>query len=333
MKDLISVIVPVYRVEGLLPRCVESILAQTYRNLEIILVDDGSPDGCGALCDDYARRDSRVRVIHQKNGGLAAARNAGLSSARGAFLGFVDSDDHIAPDMYETLLNSITAENADIAVCGRYMELESGELVPEFTLEGPAVFDAHEGIRRFLLSDGLDAAAWDKLYRRSLWGGSRYPTEYVSEDVPVTARLLARANRIVHCGRPLYYYFQRAGGLSRAAFSERAKGIYLFAWDVGMEMGRRFPDLEEAARFYGYKALLVLLFRYVSGLAEDPFGWELYGQVKEHRKNICKNQYLKPKYKIFALAACTGLEGAAVRVSRWLGVNESRFIRGRNSNE
>lgn len=328
MNDLISVIVPIYRVEALLPRCVDSILSQTHSNLEVILVDDGSPDGCGAICDRYARLDPRVRVIHQENGGLAAARNAGLAVAQGDFLGFVDSDDRIAPDMYETLLRGILAQEADIAVCGRYMEMESGRLISMFTLDKPAVFDAHEAVRRFLLSDGLDAAAWDKLYRRSLWGDTRYPLNYVSEDVPVTSRLLADAGRVVHCGRPLYAYLQRSGSLSRMEFCEKAKGLYLFARDVGQEMSTRFPDLWEAGQFYCYKALLVLLFRYETGRSSDPFGRELYAHLRSEISGICKNRYLGVKYKAFALAACAGAARPAVRLGQRLNDRKERRVQG-----
>ena len=117
MQDLISVIVPVYKVEKYLKRCVDSILAQTYTCLEVILVDDGSPDGCPAICDEYAREDRRVRVIHKENGGLSDARNAGIDAAKGKFLGFVDSDDYVHPRFYELLLQALKEEGADIAGC------------------------------------------------------------------------------------------------------------------------------------------------------------------------------------------------------------------------
>lgn len=323
MEPLISVIVPIYKVESLLPRCIESILSQTHANLDIILVDDGSPDGCGRICDDYADRDPRIRVIHQENRGLAAARNAGLEIARGEYLGFVDSDDRIAPDMYETLLRAIRETDADIAVCGRYMELESGELIPLFDYPDRQIFDAHEAVRRFLLSEGVDAASWDKLCRRDFWGQTRYPPFYVSEDVPVTARLLARARRVVHCGAPLYYYLQRAGSLSHGAFSEKSLGLYYFYKEAGLEMGERFPDLKEAGLYYYYKALLVLLFRYAGSRAEHPAGRELYGVLRKNILPILANRYIGTKYKIFALAACLGLDRLAVRVSDRLGINDN----------
>ena len=127
---LLSIIVPVYKVENYLPKCIDSILAQTFTDFELILVDDGSPDNCPALCDAAAEKDARVRVIHQKNGGLSAARNAGLDAARGAWIGFVDSDDYIAPEMYEVLYQAVQSTGADLALCD-YAEVdEAGKPCP-----------------------------------------------------------------------------------------------------------------------------------------------------------------------------------------------------------
>lgn len=327
MEPLISVIVPIYNVEALLPRCVDSLLAQTYPHLEIILVDDGSPDGCGAICDAYAQKDGRIRVIHQANSGLAGARNAGLAVARGEYLGFVDSDDRVAPEMYETLLRHIQQAQADIAVCGRYMELENGELIPMFTCETAEVFDGREAVRRFLLSESLDAAAWDKLYRRSFFGDIQYPLHYVSEDVPVTSALLARAERVVHCGQPLYYYYQRPGSLSHSAFTAKSLGLLYFYREAGLEMEKRFPDLREEARYFRHKAMLVLLFRYADSRSKDPVGKELYGCLRRNIFSICTNRYLKVKYKIFALAACCGIDRLAVRLSNRFQINDNSLTR------
>ncbi len=128
---LLSIIVPVYKVENYLPKCIDSILAQTFTDFELILVDDGSPDDCPALCDAAAEKDARVRVIHQKNGGLSAARNAGLDAARGAWIGFVDSDDYIAPEMYEVLYQAVQSTGADLALCD-YAEVdEAGTPCPQ----------------------------------------------------------------------------------------------------------------------------------------------------------------------------------------------------------
>lgn len=327
MSKLISVIVPVYKVEPLLAKCIDSICAQTYQNLEIILVDDGSPDNCGAICDEYAEKDNRIRVIHQQNAGLAGARNSGLEIANGDYIGYVDSDDHIAPDMYEILLKNIEETGADIAICGRYMEFESGKLVPMFHYPDRQVMDSHEAVKRFLLSDGFDAAAWDKLYRKEIWEDMRYPLHYVSEDVPVTSRLLAKAKKVVHCGSPLYYYFQRAGSLSHAAFNEKSAGLYYFFKDAAEKMTEIYPDLKEEAAYFYYKALLVLLFRYAGSKEIHPVGEECISQLKTNVSYICKNKYLKKKYKIFAIATWLGIGKLAVKISDRFKINDNSLTK------
>ena len=327
MNKLISVIVPIYNVEKLLPRCIDSICAQTYQHLEIILVDDGSPDNCGKICDEYAKKDERIRVIHQENAGLAGARNAGILAATGEYLGFIDSDDHIAPDMYETLLKNIEEEDADIAICGRYLEFESGELVPMLTFDEKQIFDSHEAVKRFLLSDGFDAAAWDKLYKKSIWGDMKYPLYYISEDVPVTSQLLLKAKKVVHCGRPLCFYYQRAGSLSHAAYNEKCAGIYYFYKEASERLKAVYPDLREEAAYFYYRALLVLLFRYAGSKKTHPVGEECIKQLKKNVIDICKNRYLKKKYKIFALATWLGVGKLAVRVSDRFKINDNSLTK------
>lgn len=323
----ISIIVPVYNVEALLPRCLDSICGQTFRDLEIILVDDGATDGSGRICDEYARKDARIRVIHQPNAGLAGARNTGLQIAEGEYVGFVDSDDRIAPDMYETLLDSITSREADIAVCARFLETEAGEVSPMWVLPEPQMMDSHEAVRRLLRGDGLDAAAWDKLYRRELFDGLRYPLKYVSEDIPVTYRLLCRAKRIVHCGKPLYYYLQRAGSLSHAAFSEKTLGLYFHHKEVGLKAGEEFPDLKEEGYFYFFRGMLVPLFRHSASGKKSPLGKQLYDEVRQNIGKICRNRYLPLKYKIFALSAFCGADRLAYLVGEWFGINDNSLTK------
>ena len=165
--DLISVIVPVYNVEKYLDRCMKSILQQTYHRLEIILVDDGSTDASAAMCDAYARRDSRIRVVHKQNGGLSDARNAGLELAAGDYIGYVDSDDWIEPDMYEYLLENALKYQADIAVCGRVERYVDKEVVRGFSeIE---VLAREPALKYLLQNDLLQNYAWDKLYKQELF--------------------------------------------------------------------------------------------------------------------------------------------------------------------
>ncbi len=205
----ISIVVPVYKVENLLARCVDSILNQTFQDFELILVDDGSPDGSGIICDSYARTESRIRVIHKENGGLSSARNAGIEIARGEYLCFVDSDDLIHPQMLELLRNALLEHAADIAST-RYISF-STETVP---------FESTGNIHSSLLlrQDFIDnlypenferigISAWGKLYRRELFDKLRYPEGKIYEDLHIYLSLLQQCQRIAVLDQPLYYYY------------------------------------------------------------------------------------------------------------------------------
>ena len=242
MTALVSVIVPVYRVEELLRRCVDSILAQTHQNLEVILVDDGSPDGCGPICDEYALTDRRVLVIHQDNGGLSAARNAGLDAAHGDYIAFVDADDWIDPGMVAELLRLAEGHEAEIAICSHLTTSDDVAVAPA----GPAVEHVYSNVDALSELLGPDyitmVVSWGKLYQAALFAGLRFPIGRVHEDEFTTHRLLHRARRVVRTEATLYYYWQRPGSITstmspdrradqRAAFRARAA----FLASVGLQ--------------------------------------------------------------------------------------------------
>lgn len=253
---LISVIVPVYKVEAYLSRCVESILAQTYRNLEILLVDDGSPDDCGRICDDYAQRDPRIRVIHKVNGGLSSARNAGLDIASGQYIAFVDSDDWIEPEMYETMLALAIRESTPMVCAGRYdVDSQTGGKTLGLCPAKTEVVAGEETARRIFLWEGMDSAAWDKLYRRDLFDGIRYPVGVVVEDVPVTYRLALKAGRVAMCDQPFVNYFHRPGSITTAAVSEKTFHFSGHTARIYPQICRDYPALADAARYQRIRSL------------------------------------------------------------------------------
>lgn len=212
--EKISVIIPVYRVEAYLEKCILSVSAQSYPELEIILVDDGSPDNCGAICDRYALQDTRIRVIHQKNRGLSGARNAGLDEASGSYILFVDSDDFIHPDMIRVLYENMRETKADISVCG-FLPVKDGEEVNFNTQEEQErkVFEGEEVMHCLQYRNLLTVVAWNKLYKRSLFEQLRYPERKIHEDEFLIHRLLDMCDRIVFTDRKLYYYLQRGGSI------------------------------------------------------------------------------------------------------------------------
>ena len=213
--DLISVIVPVYKVEPYLDKCVRSIVEQTYQNLEIILVDDGSPDNCGAICDAWAEKDSRIKVIHKENGGLSDARNAGMDVATGQWIAFVDSDDWIAEEMYESLLNAAKKYQADVSACNVQFVEEGLQLDVPKKLMATICYTPKEALSRLILGSGVRAVAWNKLYKRHLLSDEAFPVGKAHEDEFFTYRILAKTEKIVHIQNSFYFYLQRQGSIMR----------------------------------------------------------------------------------------------------------------------
>lgn len=214
-EKLLSVIVPVYKVEPYLRRCIDSIRCQTYRNLQIILVDDGSPDNCGAICNEYTKIDSRIITIHQKNEGLSGARNNGLLFAKGDYIAFVDSDDWIHPTMYQTLIDMIEENDLDMARCS-IIETDGKDkeciLTPQKNanqlIQGKKIFELY-------FTEFLCKPACNAVYRRKIVRNILSPAKCHSEDNYVSGRYLYRANRMMVTDKPLYYYWQNPHGIVR----------------------------------------------------------------------------------------------------------------------
>ncbi|MCS2612160.1 glycosyltransferase [Bacteroides fragilis] len=221
---LISIIVPVYNVEAYLHQCLQSILDQTYTNLEIIIVDDGSTDHSPAICDHFAALDARVKVIHKKNGGQSAARNIGLDTASGEYIGFVDSDDWIDNDMYETLYNLISQYGADISACTHYLEYEDGRPTVYRSKEEIMTFN-HADVMKTLFEDKIiKNYVVEKLYKRDLFTGLYFPIGQVFEDISLSYKIFDRSNKTVLKYKPKYHYRIRLGSTTNSSFSP-LKGI------------------------------------------------------------------------------------------------------------
>lgn len=239
----ISIIVPVYKVESYLRKCLDSIINQTYRNLEIVLVDDGSPDNCGAICDEYAARDRRIQVIHQENRGLSAARNAALGIVSGEYLGFVDSDDWIEHEMFGTLLEGIRKAEADIAVCGRYEEYKDHQ-VPYGWAE-VQVLDTEQALGELLRNDKLQNLVWDKLYRRDIFDGIWFPEGKTFEDMAVMHKLFLRAKKVACLPAVMYHYLQREGSIVGDISLKNRFNHYEMAWARYEMLHEVWPQFHE----------------------------------------------------------------------------------------
>lgn len=243
----ISVIVPIYNVEVYLRKCVQSIVDQTYADLEIILVDDGSKDESGQICDTFAENDPRVRVIHKQNGGVSSARNVGLAEATGEWIGWVDSDDWIEPDMFSCLIESALKYGADIAVCSRYECYKDKCVRRGWPQE--EIFNTEQGLFHLLQNDAMQNFLWDKLWKRSLFHDIVFPEGKTYEDIAIMHRLFEKAKKIVCLPNAVYYYRQRAGSIVSDTSLGNRINHYIAAKQRYEEMAPNWPqfcDLLEA---------------------------------------------------------------------------------------
>ncbi len=277
---IISIIVPVYNAEPYLDRCVQSILAQTMSNFELILIDDGSPDRCGELCDAYAKQDPRISVIHQANAGQAAARNRALDIAEGEYFAFVDSDDYIHPKMLEVLLTNANKHNATISVgCCKVV---ASHVPYEPVNNGIGTLFSGPDFLRHCLLNGVDKKPWilcDKIFHRSCFHSIRMPEGRIYEDNSVVYKLIYEAERVVDCNSILYYYYHNPGSTMNQSFKLK----HLDWLKVLEEMIPYFEEKEDAV-------LVDKLNRsYLSALAE------LHGKVKQHLNEPAVLKDLKKK--------------------------------------
>lgn len=221
MRDLISVVVPIYNVEKYLSNCVESILGQTYQNLEIILIDDGSSDKCGKIADSYSELDDRVKVIHKQNGGLSDARNVGIEIANGKYITFVDSDDYIPRDAIEYLYTCLVTNHADISV-GRLKTTNKLYENTDMICSGVCtIYDKCEALNQLFYANKYSVAAPGKLYVTSLFSDVRFPIGMIHEDVFTTYKVFLKAKKVFYSDKIVYYYYHRPGSIMVSDFNEK----------------------------------------------------------------------------------------------------------------
>lgn len=259
---LISIIVPIYNVEQYLPRCIDSLIRQTYRNIEIILVDDGSPDSCGEICEEYSKKDNRIKVIHKQNGGLSDARNAGLDIAQGDYLLFVDSDDWIEDETCETVLKFAIENKADIVPFGIAKVYENGtkKIQPIKLQKEVASAECIKALIYKVEECGLCNYAWNKLYSSILFEDLRFPKGLLYEDQGITYKLFHKSKRICVCHKKLYNYYQRNNSITGGGeYYPKQINDRLFLWMERLEFLKSYyPQLVD------YQIAQILGVAYVS---------------------------------------------------------------------
>lgn len=299
---MISVIVPVYNVEKYLERCVKSIAAQTYKDLEILLIDDGSTDKSGKMCDDFQQTDSRIKAFHKQNGGLSDARNYGIEHSAGEFISFVDSDDYIDEKMLETLHRLITENDADLAVCSAMDVFEGKEVtqvkeIKEFNL------NKVESYKYMLRGDGIPSAC-NKLYKRQTVGNVRFPVGKLYEDGFFTPQILKRVEKTAVTSKPMYYYFRRADSITTKPFRKGDLDV-IEAYDKCVKQVKELcPEALPYAEFRYRNAYFNVLDKMLvrDDCKEIPEYKQVVKYLKKHTVQIVKDPGFGKMRKIAAVA-------------------------------
>lgn len=303
-EPLISVIVPVYNVEKYLKRCVDSILVQTYKNLEILLVNDGCTDNCPAICNDYAARDSRIVVINKKNGGLSDARNAALDVAKGEYIAFVDSDDYLAADYIEYLYRLLEEHDADISMCA-FKKVYEGEAL-DVCIEHVTCLLAEEALEHLLYQRKFTASAYCKLYKRSIFAEIRYPKGVYYEDLAIIHKVLDCCNKVVIGRQQKYYYYQRSNSIMNEKFNPKKMERMNIANSQKEYVDARHPDLVSATSFRCFLAG-IQVFREIPKEKEySKYLNEAWKQIKKYRRATIKDKKAKSSLRIMALSTYAG---------------------------
>lgn len=297
---LISVIVPIYKVERFLSQCIDSIINQTYKNLEIILVDDGSPDRCGTICDEYAIKDSRIKVIHKTNGGLSDARNIAITTCQGKYITFVDSDDYLESTCIEKLYLAIMNTSSDIAICNFYLKKESSNnLKIAFRNKIDITLSNNDALKKLLYQNNIETSAWGKLFKKELWETTRFPKGKLFEDISTIYKTFLDASRIAIISNPLYVYILRDDSIMGSKFdTKKMQAIYS---THEMLEGIKKTEKEEliTAAYCRYISMCFnILFQTEPKSNEEKY---ILNEIKKYRKKTLLDFHARLKTKIALL--------------------------------
>ena len=301
MKDLISVIIPIYKVEKYLEKCIQSIIAQTYNNLDIILVDDGSPDNCGNIIEEYRKKDKRIRTIHQDNGGLSDARNSGIKIANGKYILCIDSDDWIENNMIEVLYKNIIDNNADISICEFIEEDDEGKMISHKNYNNKIeIFRKKEAIKKLIEQDIITNHAWNKLYKTKLFDNVEYPKGQLMEDISTTYKLFEKSEKIVYQNTPLYHYIQRGTSILGNITEKRINDQEYAIFERNKYLISKYPEYKKIIQIDNLTNVKTLYYLAIMGNHKNLYNSNKYKKYYREYKMVYKElkPYVKEKDKI-----------------------------------
>ncbi len=309
MQDLISIIIPVYNVEQYIDDCMKSLLGQTYKNLEIILVDDGSPDNSGRICDEYAQKDSRIRVIHKENGGLSDARNWGLNIATGKYITFLDSDDAITDDCIEYLYNLLVDnKHADMSICG-IKRIQIGETREGNDHTKTEIYTPEQALEVMLYDKGIDVASYAKLYKKEVFSELRFPVGEVYEDTATTYKVIEKCDFIVYGDKQCYFYYTRPGSISKQGrFNKKEYDYIKHTEEMLSYIENKYPKLQKAIdRFFLYSKFRILRLLVFTYPRNKEFEKAILKDIKKIRISVLLDKNVPKRDKAAILTSFLGI--------------------------
>lgn len=303
-SPLISVVIPLYNVDRYLSRCLDSVVAQTYKNLEILLIDDGSTDRGPSICDEYATKDPRIVVVHKENGGLSDARNKGIDEMTGTYVTFIDSDDYVDEDYVETLYNMIAEDNTKLSICSHRVLYDTGKIIEKATGER-SVLDSKTVLERILYDEGIDLSSWAKLYSSELFMDVRFPVGRVFEDSATTYKLVDLCDRVSLNSVSKYNYMIRSNSISTSKFTSKKMDLITATDEMTAYIAGKYPDLQKACDrrlMYAYLSTLSQLVKDTSKHKEESV---LMNYINSNKKRVLKDRRI-PKRDRLALYSLFG---------------------------
>lgn len=297
--EIVSVVVPIYNMEKYLDKCIESIVKQTYKNLEIILVDDGSIDKSLKICNKWGEKDNRVNVYHKENGGLSDTKNFGIKHAKGKYISFIDADDWIELNMYEELTKEMIKTKSDIIICGRYLEYEDGKRTRQCNPNNICM-NSEETIIKLDTFGGFDMSSCDKLYKTELFNGIEFPVGKKCEDAYVTYKLFAKSKKVEYYPKIFYHYLQRKNSISK---NKKVNMDLIYASEEQIQfMEKNYPNLIEVSKINFVFSVKNLYEQCIVRKLKISNELQKYkNKVKCYTNVILKSKYLDKRHKIIFL--------------------------------
>lgn len=308
-KVLVSIIVPVYNVKRYVSKCLDSLVNQTYANVEIILVDDGSTDGSGEICDEYEKKYANILVIHQKNKGLSGARNTGIAVAKGEYVTFVDSDDFVTLDFIEYLFGMIKSYKADMSICSSYKFFVGSERKNEKEKDAKIkIFNAQNALENMLYRKDITAYACGKMYSLRLFETIRFPEGQLFEDLNTIYKVIARCDRICWSSAEKYYYLQRENSIVNSGFNIKKMSVIEAGLEIKKFVTERYPDIEKAAISKIFVSAIDLYRRLPQSKEFINEKEYLDKIIRGYRRVVLKDRGNKLLTRVIALVACINIK-------------------------